>query len=848
MQPAQPLGIYFRNEAYSETTSLRSGDPLRPQGLMGREVASHNFLQALLKHGNWSVLEAILNSEADRSVFTEACKRSLSDSAVPRRVRITLLAELAPWLAAPPAKVVHFPNPPDSQFALTRQSAGANLRKHSVAFSGVTHTLCSQPAIEALWNYLHGPWRSYDRLVCTSQAVMDMVRSTTEAMREHLLSHHGLATQLHLGLELIPLGVCTSTHRPATHAERYEARRRLGVAFDRLILLFVGRLSHHSKAQPHAMFMAAQRAAEASGKEVVLLQCGWFANDVVREAYESTARRVAPDVRLITVDGLDPWWRQHVWDAADVFISLADSIQETFGLTVIEAMAHGLPVVASDWNGYRDTILHDETGFLVPTRMVQGTLASAPAQLVASEITYDHFLAIASQAVEVSVDAASRSLATLATNAELRKRLGEAGRRRAEQAYSWPTVIAAYQAMWQAQREELDAANEGKISATAKTTTNQPRVFYPPVETCFRGYPTHWIECTSHFVKTGNVDQLRTLLNDPLVNHSVPWRDSREEIVDAYENWPKHFSLKDISQTKNSHPPELVSWLLKYGVITASDGTSSNPPWVTFVTTCMGRLADLQATLPVLLRQDAAAVVVVDYSCPQQSGAWARQQFPIAQFPQLHIVSVSGATRFDRSVAKNTGVRASKTPWVCLIDADIIPADDFAEQLRSLAQPHCIVRSAAVVDGTGGTFLFEREWFDAVGGHDPLFQGWGEQDEDLVDALQFAGAKLNTFAASLLKHRDHDDAARTQYHADQDRRRTQLINRLYRAAKWDWARVIQRPLEEHERSWLRHEVEQQLSNSQDVDSITIQLGAANWPLLDKTCRRELRYSLAKLSG
>ena len=37
-------------------------------------------------------------------------------------------------------------------------------------------------------------------------------------------------------------------------------------------------------------------------------------------------------------------------------MSLADNIQETFGLTPVEAMAAGLPCVMSDWDGYRDTV------------------------------------------------------------------------------------------------------------------------------------------------------------------------------------------------------------------------------------------------------------------------------------------------------------------------------------------------------------------------------------------------------------------------------------------------------------------------------------------------------------
>ena len=53
--------------------------------------------------------------------------------------------------------------------------------------------------------------------------------------------------------------------------------------------------------------------------------------------------------------------------ASDMFISLADSYQETFGLTPIEAWLQ-LPVVVSNWNGYRDSIIDNKTGFLIDTR------------------------------------------------------------------------------------------------------------------------------------------------------------------------------------------------------------------------------------------------------------------------------------------------------------------------------------------------------------------------------------------------------------------------------------------------------------------------------------------------
>ena len=46
-----------------------------------------------------------------------------------------------------------------------------------------------------------------------------------------------------------------------------------------------------------------------------------------------------------------------------MFCSLPDSVEETFGIVPIEAMAAGLPVVVSDWDGYKDTVRDNVDGF-----------------------------------------------------------------------------------------------------------------------------------------------------------------------------------------------------------------------------------------------------------------------------------------------------------------------------------------------------------------------------------------------------------------------------------------------------------------------------------------------------
>jgi hypothetical protein len=169
----------------------------------------------------------------------------------------------------------------------------------------------------------------------------------------------------------------------------------------------------------------------------------------VETAFAETRAKVCPSVRSIVLDGRSPPEVARAWASADCFCSLSDNIQESFGLTPIEAMAAGLPCVVSDWDGYRDTVRDGVDGFTVAT--------SAPPAGFATDFSVDHILAlqpygafIGYTAALTAVDCAATTAAfeRLASNPELRRQLGANATRRARETFDWAVIIRTYEALW----------------------------------------------------------------------------------------------------------------------------------------------------------------------------------------------------------------------------------------------------------------------------------------------------------------------------------------------------------------------------------------------------------------
>ena len=171
----------------------------------------------------------------------------------------------------------------------------------------------------------------------------------------------------------------------------------------------------------------------------------------------------------------------------------------------------------------------------------------------------------------------------------LRRRLGEAARRRAIDHFAWPRIIAAYEALWQSQ--ESQRREYARVAGT-KGPYAVPS-HYPPPERSFAGYPTRWldpegpVEVVADPEATVELDRFLAL---PLTNHVAARRVadpvllrlvlSRARSSCAISELHAVIRSGGIDQDRTR---ATLGWMLKYDLLrpvtaeTDRDGTSSSP-------------------------------------------------------------------------------------------------------------------------------------------------------------------------------------------------------------------------------------------------------------------------------
>jgi len=303
---------------------------------------------------------------------------------------------MAPWIAArwrPDATIAYFGLPCGPAAWVVKALSGV---PYVVSLRGGDVPGFQYDGI-SLYHRLAGPvigwlWRRSAAVVANSEGLADLARRFAPDQ----------------AIAIIPNGVDAARFSPA-------GSEKDG---DRLSLLFVGRVVRQKGLD--VLFEALASLPSGTRGRIGLTIVG---DGPARPELEAQAARLGLSERIAFRGWLGRDELPAAYRAADAFVF--PSRDEGMPNVVLEAMAAGLPVVATRIAGNRDLVVEEETGLMLDAD---------------------------------DTPALAAALARLAGDPALRRRLGEGGRRRVVDHFSWRAVAAAYRDLALAGRKAVGRA------------------------------------------------------------------------------------------------------------------------------------------------------------------------------------------------------------------------------------------------------------------------------------------------------------------------------------------------------------------------------------------------------
>jgi glycosyltransferase involved in cell wall biosynthesis len=143
--------------------------------------------------------------------------------------------------------------------------------------------------------------------------------------------------------------------RPPTIQERVDARGALGISDDEILISAVGALEQR---KGHRYLIEAIGALAAT----VRLKCLIAGQGSIHKVLQGEIAVIRSLERIKLLGRVDDP-RELLW-ASDIFAM--PSLKEGLGVAALEAMASGLPIIASDVGGLREAVEDERTGIIVP--------------------------------------------------------------------------------------------------------------------------------------------------------------------------------------------------------------------------------------------------------------------------------------------------------------------------------------------------------------------------------------------------------------------------------------------------------------------------------------------------
>lgn len=531
--------------------------------IFGFDVAVTNFLSAYFRS---SAEPRFICRPADMASF-DHFKEIAAKQGIDAETRCIGLDPRHPEKNLQNISCVFRPDPLTVDLIWRRQQ----MRGVGYATCGLVHTMSGTRISEAVGDLCLAPSDSGDALICPSKSIRDAVHNLWEIRCDYLNHRFGSKFSCPVQTPIIPLGIDTEKFARASSTEKRKAQREiLGIAEDEIVILFVGRLSFATKAHPLPMFMAAERAAIRTGRKVRLVLYGYFKPKDMEPFFHNLAADICKNVKVEFVTNDDARFSDGLWAAADIFTSLSDNVQESFGLTPIEAMACGLPCVVSDWDGYREGVRHGQEGFLVPTYAPPPETGMDIARHYYNEGNYGVALMGAAQSTSVDIEWCTKAYEVLISDTELRRTYGDNGRKRAKEIFDWRHIIRRYDDLWNGLSEKRAA------HPPAKALPNNWQAMHPAFPNpwqMFKSFPTTHLQPADILHIQMGTNDVDTIMGHGMNYFTPDLLLPRERLLELIAVIRRAGSarIRDILAPfpADTHAMlwRCIGWMLKHGVI-----------------------------------------------------------------------------------------------------------------------------------------------------------------------------------------------------------------------------------------------------------------------------------------
>lgn len=413
-------------------------------GIKGRAIANNGFLRALLSHATGHEITIIVSSEIEKQLFQPFLTGFIPSCPV----EFVSLLRLTEHLKKKPLDVLHVLDVNLYKGFQLR----ARLSDKNFPVTGVTHTLGHAPFFEWMQLNLSNNPASFDRLICTTPTAEQVIDKIQSAIIP------ALKNPARLNTAVIPLGIFPEIFQ----AKKSSFRQSNNIPADTVLLLSLGRLNNITKVDLIPQIVAFKSVFKNTTKDLRWILAGAAEHKHYAQFLQKVIQDEKLDGKIILVPNPDEEQKMALYQEADIFVALSDNTQETFGLSVIEALAAGLPVIASDWDGYRCLVTHNETGILIPTL----TLPECDFLDSIAALQRDSFNQLGfAQAVATDNEKFVAAVLELAHNDSQRKTMGQRARE-TSQNYHWAPVISKYLNLWQelARQAQYQSKDNSKIS------------------------------------------------------------------------------------------------------------------------------------------------------------------------------------------------------------------------------------------------------------------------------------------------------------------------------------------------------------------------------------------------